>query len=362
MTRRYNLLTPAEAALMTSREWRLDNLYRIVNEPGRTSRSHATTCSGPVGTALVTGTSSSKAASTASQSFILLLMLDTCLFNPNTHCGLIDATLIDATKKLDKARFAYEQAAPRHQSRRPAQSRQRDITGMEERLPHRRRHLAPRRHAANPARLRDGQDRRRAPKRSREIRTGAFGTVHAGQMVFVESTAAGAAGDFFDLVQEADAAARSGKTARRPGIQADLPAVADARRPTAPTPSTVLIPKELTAYFDELHHTHRIPLDAQQRAWYAMTQQKLGPDNMSREFPSYPEEAFKVSIEGAYFKAQMTKAREQRRIGKVAARPITPRPHVLGYRQVRQHRHLVLPVTRQHGPPGGLLREQRGRR
>jgi hypothetical protein len=45
-------------------------------------------------------------------SFILLLMLDTCLFNANTHCGLIDATLIDATKKLDKARFAYEQLPP----------------------------------------------------------------------------------------------------------------------------------------------------------------------------------------------------------------------------------------------------------
>jgi hypothetical protein len=34
------------------------------------------------------------------------------LFTPNTHCGLIDATLIDATKKLDKARFAYEQLPP----------------------------------------------------------------------------------------------------------------------------------------------------------------------------------------------------------------------------------------------------------
>ena len=42
-------------------------------------------------------------------------------------------------------------------------------------------------------------------------RTGAFGTVHAGQTVFVESMAAGAAGDFFDLVQKADAVGRLGR-------------------------------------------------------------------------------------------------------------------------------------------------------
>jgi hypothetical protein len=45
---------------------------------------------------------------------------------------------------------------------------------------------------------------------------------------------------------------------------------------------------------------------------------------MWREFPSYPEEAFKVSIEGAYFKSQMTKAREQQRIGKVTVDPSRP--------------------------------------
>lgn len=39
-------------------------------------------------------------------------MLDACLFNANTHCGLIDVTLADATKKLDKARFAYEKLPP----------------------------------------------------------------------------------------------------------------------------------------------------------------------------------------------------------------------------------------------------------
>jgi hypothetical protein len=89
-------------------------------------------------------------------------------------------------------------------------------------------------------------------------------------------------------------------------------------------PATVLITKELADYFDDLEANHGIKLDAEQRAWYAVTQKKIGPDSMLKEYPSYPEEAFKVSIEGAYFKTQMTKAREERRIGKVPVDPSRP--------------------------------------
>jgi hypothetical protein len=42
----------------------------------------------------------------------------------------------------------------------------------------------------------------------KEIKTGAFGTVHAGQFIHVESTAEGTGGEFYDLVQEADALKR----------------------------------------------------------------------------------------------------------------------------------------------------------
>src|SRR5262249_25242316 len=201
-----------------------------------------------------------------------------------------------------------------------------------------------------------------APTRSREIRTGAFGTVHAGQIVFVESTAAGAAGDFFDLVQEADAVRRLG----RPLSPHEFKLIFlpwQLRQQYRAGPATVLITKELADYFADLEHNHVIRLDAEQRAWYAVTQKKIGPDSMLKEYPSYPEEAFKVSIEGAYFKPQMTKAREERRIGKVPVDPSRPVNTFLGHRQVRQHRYLVPPEQRANAPHGGLLRKQRrGRR
>jgi hypothetical protein len=48
-----------------------------------------------------------------------------------------------------------------------------------------------------------GKIARRYPERAREIRTGSFPTVHEGGLVFVESTAEGTGGDFYELVKEA---------------------------------------------------------------------------------------------------------------------------------------------------------------
>ena len=89
-------------------------------------------------------------------------------------------------------------------------------------------------------------------------------------------------------------------------------------------PAHVVIPKELGEYFDQLEAEHQVKLDDKQRAWYAITRKKIGADSMWREFPSFAEEAFKISVEGAYFKPQMTKAREQGRIDKVPVDPSRP--------------------------------------
>jgi hypothetical protein len=43
--------------------------------------------------------------------------------------------------------------------------------------------------------------------------------------------------------------------------------------------------------------------------------EEQGPDDMKSEFPSHIEECFYSSLEGAYFKREMTKARDDKRIG-----------------------------------------------
>ena len=254
--------------------------------------------------------------------FIVILMLDQCLFVPNSHCGLIDSTLVDATKKLDKVRFAYEHLAPEIRAAFPLRTD--NATCLEwkngSRIDVGTSHRGGTLQILHVSEM--GKIAAEAPARSREIRTGAFGTIHRGS-VFVESTASGAAGDFFDLVQEADAVGRLDRKLSEQEFR--LIFLPWQMRPQYRLdPSTVLITKELADYFADLEHNHGIKLDAEQRAWYAITMKKIGPGLMLKEYPSYPEEAFKVSIEGAYFKSQMTKAREERRIGKVELDPKRP--------------------------------------
>jgi hypothetical protein len=77
----------------------------------------------------------------------------------------------------------------------------------------------------------------------------------------------------------------------------------------------VIVPQSLKDYFAELEAKHGLKLDADQQAWYAKQFAELGPDDVKSEFPSVAEETFYNSLEGAYFTREMTKAREEGRIG-----------------------------------------------
>jgi hypothetical protein len=55
-------------------------------------------------------------------------------------------------------------------------------------------------------------------------------------------------------------------------------------------------------------------LEPAQQRWYSQKELQQRED-MRREFPSYPEEAFDAPIEGAYYTEELRRARETRRIG-----------------------------------------------
>jgi hypothetical protein len=251
---------------------------------------------------------------------IVLLMLDAALWYPNSQCGLVDATLTDAEKKLEKAKHAYANLPPEFREAAPLVKENntelvfQNGSSISVGTSHRGGTLQ----ILHVSEM--GKIAAATPKRSREIRTGAFGTVHAGNTVFVESTAEGAAGDFYELVQEARHAGEQGKKLTPLDFKLIfLPW--QIRQQYRLDPDGVVIPTELAAYFAEIEAKHGVKLDAAQRAWYAVKRQAVGPDNMWREYPSYAEEAFKVSLEGAYFATQMTKMRVDRRIGVVPLAP-----------------------------------------
>jgi hypothetical protein len=85
----------------------------------------------------------------------------------------------------------------------------------------------------------------------------------------------------------------------------------------------VVIGDDLRKYFDKLESCDGIKLSDAKRAWYAKKIETQLED-MKREYPSTPAEAFEASIEGAYYSKELAQAELQGRIGEFKAEPELP--------------------------------------
>jgi hypothetical protein len=246
---------------------------------------------------------------------IQLDMLDDCLFRPNTGSGIVAHNREDAEAFFaDKIKFAYDELPPEFRSIvRAEQDSAKSLkfsNGSSIRVG---------------TSLRSGTFQRlhvseygklcaKFPDKAKEVKTGAFNTVQAGQRITVESTAEGQAGHYFEMTQAAKQRAEAGtpltaldfKFHFYPWWTSDEYSLDE----------DVTEPADLMAYFDKLEHEHGIELTKGQRAWYVKKAEQQGDDVM-REYPSTPDEAFEASIEGAYFKNEMAKLRRERRICRI---------------------------------------------
>lgn len=153
---------------------------------------------------------------------------------------------------------------------------------------------------------------RQFPEKAREIVTGAFEAVGIGNQITLESTAEGREGYFFQYSQSAQKRQESGSALTELDFQFHFfPWWQEAAYQL--NPDGVVIPQYLISYFADLESTHGISTTPEQRAWYAKKAEDLG-DDMTREYPSYPDEAFSQSTKGAYYLEQMRDARKERRI------------------------------------------------
>jgi hypothetical protein len=252
-------------------------------------------------------------------------MLDDCLFVPNTAAGVIAHNLNDAKAFFrDKIKFAYDNL--------PLSFRE-SLDGL----------IGAEQDASDSLRFNNGSSIRvgtslrsgtlqrlhvseygklcaKFPEKAQEVKSGAFNTVQAGQSITVESTAEGMSGHFFELCQAAQAHEDG------VGHLTEL----DFKFHFAPWWTTeeyridsdgVLISTEDEKYFASLE-SEGIVLDAMQKAWYVKKLAQQG-DDMKREYPSTPKEAFEASVEGAYFAPQMEKMRKEGRICRI---PILDQP------------------------------------
>lgn len=132
------------------------------------------------------------------------------------------------------------------------------------------------------------------PERAREIITGSLNTIHAGQNIVIESTAEGREGYFYDMCNRAE------KLQDPLGIfDFKFRFFPWHKHPEYKLDHVQPITDKLREYFDKLY-LQGIVLSEEQKYWYvkkAETQQ----EDMHREYPSYPEEAFQASQDGYWY-------------------------------------------------------------
>ena len=269
-----------------------------------------------------------KARQLGFSTFLELFILDTCLFNGNIRAAIIADTQPNAEHLFeDKIRYAYLRLPEPIRQAVPARN---DRTG-ELKL-------------ANNSSIRVTTNARSGtyqilhvseygkiafyhPDKAREIKSGSFESVHAGQMIFVESTARGHAGHFKDLVDKTMARARTAYRRPLSRLEFRFHFFAWWQHPSYYLPSDeaehVVIDQDLHEYFDTLEQRYGMTLPLERRAWYASKWANLEED-MYAEHPSTPEEAFKQPVEGAYYYKQMVRAERDGRITRVPYDPRLP--------------------------------------
>lgn len=301
-------------------EWRLNNLYKIVDKQGRETVFRLNWAQKEVYDNLWYCNIVLKCRQVGISTFCCLLFLDRCLFNSNVSAGIICHTIEDAQQLFRRVKHAYD-ALP--QDLKNLISADTDTAQMLK--------------FSNGSSLRVATSLRsstlqllhisefgklcnRYPEKAREVVTGALNTLQEGQFCIIESTAEGRSGYFFDMVCRARALQESKSKLTK--LDFKLFFFPWWKCPEYAIKESVPIPQETSKYFEELQ-TKGIDLYPGQKFWYVKKAETQATD-MFREYPSLVDECFHTSLEGAYYTRQMLDIRKGKRIGYVPHDPLLP--------------------------------------
>lgn len=298
---------------LNSQEWRLNNLYWITDKRGQKIRFQLNWAQQFLLKYMWFLNLVLKARQLGCTTFICILFLDTALFTSNTKCGIIAHTLDDVGKIFrDKIQFVYNNLP---ESLRTAITTQFETA----------RELV----FNNGSSISVGLSFRggtyqyllvseygkicaKYPEKAREIRTGAMEAVAQGCYVFIESTAEGSDGDFYERCQESLSLSLARKTLTKMDYRFFF--FPWWQEPTYTMDSGgVVIPDEDLTYFAKLEQKIGRQLTIGQKCWYVKKKSTL-KELMRREYPSTPQEAFEVAIEGSYYANEFLRIDEEGRI------------------------------------------------
>lgn len=302
----------------SDRRWRLNNLYYIQDKLGEVVLFKLNEAQSTLLDDLHYLNIVLKARQMGFSTFILILALDCCLFNSNFSAGLVADTIDNAKGLLKRIKFAYEALPSEIRASVPIKTDNAyeielcNGSGIEV-------GVSLRSGTKNFIHVSEyGKICAKAPDKAKEIKSGTLNTIAARQLVFIESTAEGRGGDFYDKTQQARSLIDAKKTLGDMDYRFHFfPWWRDA---TYTLNTEYGLTAEDTKYFDELEAEYGIKLTDQQKWWYAAKRVEQG-DDMWKEYPSTPDEAFKAAKDGAYFAKEM---RALRQLGKIGSFPFVP--------------------------------------
>lgn len=133
------------------------------------------------------------------------------------------------------------------------------------------------------------------PLRADEVQAGSFNAVHEGSLIFVESTAEGASGNFFEMSVEAMELLESNINLSKQDFKFHFyPWFDDPKYVAAVPPGGLKLTKAQEKYFTSVEEANGIKLTDEQISWY-VGKERNQKGKMKQEFPSTPMEAFLTS-------------------------------------------------------------------
>lgn len=303
-----------------NREWRLNNLYYIIDKFGKKVIFKMNWAQRILYNNLWYLCDILKARQLGITTFFCIYFLDAALFNSYTSCGIIAHNRDDAEKFFDKkVRFAYDNLPIEIKNTLKATS-----------------DTAKQLKFSNGSIINVGTSLRsdtlqflhiseygktcaKFPEKAKEIRTGAINTVQAGNFLTIESTAEGPYGDFFNITKAAQAKALAGAKLSKLDFRFFFfpwQKHPEYKLPIPTGQSLKDLPEQLKDYFDKLEKIDKISLASEQKWWY-FKKWEIQQDEMTREYPTTPEEAFAIPLRGAFYEMQIRRLISERRLTKV---------------------------------------------
>lgn len=260
---------------------------------------------------------------------VSILWLDTALFSPDPiQCGIV-AHDREAAEKIfrGKIKFAYDNLPEYVKEQCPLSK----ATASELEFAH---NGASIRVATS---MRSGTIHRlhisefgkisaKYPDKATEVVTGSIPAVPKNGIIIIESTAEGQDGEYYKITQRSMKLNEAGKKLTQRDYRFHFFPWWEEEGYELDTDGVVLSEADYK-YFAEVEGKIGRQLSPEKRAWYIATRDSdYSGDStkMWQEFPSYPEEAFKVSREGCWYAEQMAKVRKESRIVKTI--PVLPVP------------------------------------